>query len=425
MNTLQSFLRVEPLNQITISRVLHKYWKDCGVNTEEADCEHVIKILKELTDGDIDETTCNIGSMKEILRHLRNESQTHFHLFEMLCDADVDKLLCNDPLVNKEHGARFTNLKQKDKEKTNLIAKLEQNDKEKMDLIAKLKYDVSLIKGQDKSMVCNQIVTNVSQDIEPGISDLYLVNSNDVSEDINLLCNDIDITNNASNSDEHQEETSSRVSNLSSTALAICVKPKSLAGKEIDNFLIEKHNCNEIREKKLQHRPPTESFPKEDTYIFNIKSSIPPEQKKEQGLIQEISTSIKDQNDITRISQNNVQFTDNSSDDLLETEINEEAKRISSETEVSITTTPSILLSHTYNSEVMINEDVKSLPETEVSISAKSISKEPETVNVFDKYNENDGEFSDDNDDEFSDDNDDGDYCSFSDEDEPGYYYDL
>ncbi|CAG8807204.1 12868_t:CDS:1, partial [Racocetra persica] len=44
---------------------------------------------------------------------------------------------------------------------------------------------------------------------------------------------------------------------------------------------------------------------------------------------------------------------------------------------------------------------------------------EPETVNVFDKYNENDGEFSDDNDDEFSDDNDDGDYCGFSDEDEP------
>ncbi|CAG8708985.1 12526_t:CDS:2, partial [Dentiscutata heterogama] len=44
--------------------------------------------------------TCNIGSMKDILRHQQNESQTHFHLFEMLCDADVDTLLCNDPLVN-------------------------------------------------------------------------------------------------------------------------------------------------------------------------------------------------------------------------------------------------------------------------------------------------------------------------------------
>ncbi|CAG8849253.1 24507_t:CDS:1, partial [Racocetra persica] len=51
-----------------------------------------------------------------------------------------------------EHGARFTNLEQKDKEKTNLIAKLEQNDKEKTDLIAKLEYDVLLIKEQDKSM---------------------------------------------------------------------------------------------------------------------------------------------------------------------------------------------------------------------------------------------------------------------------------
>ncbi|CAG8836932.1 11114_t:CDS:2, partial [Racocetra persica] len=29
---------------------------------------------------------------------------------------------------------------------------------------------------------------------------------------------------------------------------------------------------NEIRKKKLQHRPPTESSPKEDIYISNIKS---------------------------------------------------------------------------------------------------------------------------------------------------------
>ncbi|CAG8640966.1 2387_t:CDS:2, partial [Dentiscutata heterogama] len=67
----------------------------------------------------------------------------------------------------------FMNLEQKDKEKTNLIAKLEQNDKEKMDSIVKLEYDVSLIKGQDKSIVCNQIVTNVLQDVEPGISNSY------------------------------------------------------------------------------------------------------------------------------------------------------------------------------------------------------------------------------------------------------------
>ncbi|CAG8779870.1 16058_t:CDS:2, partial [Racocetra fulgida] len=74
----------------------------------------------------------------------------------------------------EEHGVRFTNLEQKDKEKTDLIAKLEQSDKEKMDLIAKLEYNVSLIKGeylQDKSKVCHQTVTNVSQQVEPEISD--------------------------------------------------------------------------------------------------------------------------------------------------------------------------------------------------------------------------------------------------------------
>ncbi|CAG8715297.1 10930_t:CDS:2, partial [Gigaspora rosea] len=189
---------------------------------------------------------------------------------------ELKGVICEkDSSTIEEHGARFT-IEQKDKEKANLITKLEQNDKEKIDLIAKLEYNISLIKGQNKnSMVCNQIVTNISQDVEPGISDSYPVNSNDIAEDINLLCDNIDITNNASNSYEHQEETSSRVSNLSSTALPICIKSKSLEGKEIDNFLIEKHNeqiRNEIREKKLQHRPPTESSPKEDTYISNIKS---------------------------------------------------------------------------------------------------------------------------------------------------------
>ncbi|CAG8489050.1 3408_t:CDS:2 [Cetraspora pellucida] len=98
--------------------------------------------------------------------------------------------------------------RKKDKEKTNFIVKLKENNKEKTDLIVKLKYDVSLIKEQDKSMVCNQIISNVLQDVEPGISDSYSVNSNDVPEDINLLYNDNDITNIASNSDEHQEETS-------------------------------------------------------------------------------------------------------------------------------------------------------------------------------------------------------------------------
>ncbi|CAG8643577.1 11331_t:CDS:2, partial [Acaulospora morrowiae] len=42
-----------------------------------------------------------------------------------------------------------------------------------------------------------------------------------------------DITDDTTNSDEHQEETKSRVFNSSSTALSICVKSKS-EGKEMD-----------------------------------------------------------------------------------------------------------------------------------------------------------------------------------------------
>ncbi|RIB22355.1 hypothetical protein C2G38_2174180 [Gigaspora rosea] len=71
--------------------------------------------------------------------------------------------------ILEKHGARFTNLKQKDKETTDLIAKLEQSR----------------------------------------ISDSYPINSNDAFKEINLLYNNIDITNNASNSNEYQKETSS------------------------------------------------------------------------------------------------------------------------------------------------------------------------------------------------------------------------
>ncbi|CAG8572008.1 1753_t:CDS:2 [Diversispora eburnea] len=158
-------------------------------------------------------------------------------------------------------------------------------------------------------------VTKSERDIEeikqkkitPNISELHA----DISIESDTSASDI--TDNATNSDEHQEEMKSQVSNSHSTELSVCIKPKSSEDKEMDDFLVERHNeqiLNEIkernREKNLQCESPTENSPKKDTYISNIKSSIYPEQKKEQGLIQEISTSIKDQNNITEISQNNV-----------------------------------------------------------------------------------------------------------------------
>ncbi|RHZ80752.1 hypothetical protein Glove_132g74 [Diversispora epigaea] len=106
-------------------------------------------------------------------------------------------------------------------------------------------------------------------------------------------------------------------------------------------------------------------------------------------------------------------------------------------TEVSTVATPSILLSHISNSEDKVTEEVsrnedaitlrvapkgpasESLPEIEVSISAEPISKESESVNVFDADNGNDDEFSNGNEED-----DDGSFCGFSDDDDEGYYYD-
>ncbi|CAG8836482.1 39399_t:CDS:2, partial [Gigaspora margarita] len=72
----------------------------------------------------------------------------------------------------------------------------------------------------------------------------------------------------------------------------------------------------------------------------------------------------------TELSNDRDEFIDNSSDVLTEAEVCKEIKTLP-ETEISITTTPSIPLSHISNSEDNISE-VKFLPETEVSISTES-----------------------------------------------------
>nr|CAG8601246.1 3704_t:CDS:2 [Entrophospora candida] len=61
---------------------------------------------------------------------------------------------------------------------------------------------------------------------------------------------------------------------------------------------------DDTNQSSLQREAPTGNSLKEDTYTSNIKSSVPSDQKKEQGLIQEIS--IKYQNNITEISSNNI-----------------------------------------------------------------------------------------------------------------------
>ncbi|CAJ0911510.1 3635_t:CDS:2, partial [Entrophospora sp. SA101] len=136
-------------------------------------------------------------------------------------------------------------------------------------------------------------------------------NSDDTSELIDEQCDDTpasDTFDNTSNCDLRHE------------SLTRCSAPsnhtesESLKDKEMNNiidFPVERDNegiRNEIRERnrgeKLQSEAPTGNSPKEDTYASNIKSSVPSNQKKERGLIQEIS--IKDQNNITEISSNNI-----------------------------------------------------------------------------------------------------------------------
>ncbi|CAG8629223.1 41542_t:CDS:2 [Gigaspora margarita] len=202
---------------------------------------------------------------------------------------------------NEKHNVRVKELEQKNIELKTRLAILEQRKEKKS--ISTEDVSHSLVKSNN---TLKQIVLYCGDTPVSDITD-DILNSDDTSEQVVLQNKDAptsDISNNISNSDEYL----SRVSNSYSTELLaelaqpICVKPKSSKDKEIDDFWL-KDIVN--REKKLQHKSLTENSSKEDTYMSNIKSSISPEQKKEQDLIQEISTFIKDQSQATKISVNN------------------------------------------------------------------------------------------------------------------------
>ncbi|CAJ0913418.1 16177_t:CDS:2, partial [Entrophospora sp. SA101] len=157
----------------------------------------------------------------------------------------------------EEHESRFTNLEQRDKEKSNTIAKLERRDEEKSNTLAKLEYDVSLIK--EESLQDNN-TTSVSEEIP-------------VSSEIKR---------------------------------PIRTDPKSLEDKKINDFLdlTEKERVSNMmkernREKKIQRTISSEinstTEISQDTIPSEI-SKIPYNQKVEQGLRDELSVCVKNDN---------------------------------------------------------------------------------------------------------------------------------
>ena len=68
---LQKFLKEAPLEEITISRILHETWRLYGFQTNNDDCARIVNILAEVT--------------MEI-----NEQQRKLHLERL---QDIDKVL--------------------------------------------------------------------------------------------------------------------------------------------------------------------------------------------------------------------------------------------------------------------------------------------------------------------------------------------
>ncbi|RIB17146.1 hypothetical protein C2G38_2188132 [Gigaspora rosea] len=126
MSSLHTFLKTEPHEQITISRALHKLWADNGIETEEIDCANLMSIVdeikKETNDGERKrclESLQEINKMrfmwkelkalmldadllrlKDTLRKNIDKSPVYARLYQKISETEIDKLSCDDPLIN-------------------------------------------------------------------------------------------------------------------------------------------------------------------------------------------------------------------------------------------------------------------------------------------------------------------------------------
>ncbi|CAH1767775.1 12422_t:CDS:2 [Entrophospora sp. SA101] len=138
---LREFLKHEPLERLSISRIIHELWSVSGVKTEELDCGYIMNLL-DISDINIDsgrkrhlqelkdtdkmrfswnelktlmdaslfrnkfneqtdwriEVECTIGNVKDKVKN--GGTSIHERLFGKLCNIDINNLTPEDPLSN-------------------------------------------------------------------------------------------------------------------------------------------------------------------------------------------------------------------------------------------------------------------------------------------------------------------------------------
>ncbi|CAG8813296.1 32985_t:CDS:2, partial [Racocetra persica] len=85
---LRNFLKNEPLEQLSISRIIHELWRVFGMETVKLDCERIINMLEDMLDKDIS------GDRKSHLQELKNIDKIRFSWNELKTLKDAD-LFCN------------------------------------------------------------------------------------------------------------------------------------------------------------------------------------------------------------------------------------------------------------------------------------------------------------------------------------------
>ncbi|CAJ0830067.1 283_t:CDS:2 [Entrophospora sp. SA101] len=117
---LQKFLKEAPLEEITISRILHETWRLYGFQTNNDDCARIVNILaeirylwnelKSLVDANLFRSKFyesetwklqaerNIGSLKDAMR--KGNTAVHGQILREIDKLDLNNLTYDDPICN-------------------------------------------------------------------------------------------------------------------------------------------------------------------------------------------------------------------------------------------------------------------------------------------------------------------------------------
>ncbi|CAH1766513.1 6568_t:CDS:2, partial [Entrophospora sp. SA101] len=140
---LKDFLRNEPLDKIAISRVFHELWKHSDIQSEDNDCDSLLRILEELEMENLD------NGRKQCLISLQdiNKMRCIWKELKFLVDDDLIRFETDEPPNWKLHAVSNINRLKGNLQDANTLEHRRLLEKIRVVDINDLTYDSPLANG--------------------------------------------------------------------------------------------------------------------------------------------------------------------------------------------------------------------------------------------------------------------------------------